>query len=149
MDDLCLHSSNIKSIFSTLIELVESGKRYRLIIKIWKDKRTIDQNSLSHMWYTDIAEQANQRLKTNSYTMNSVKHDLKEMFLGYEEIEHKNVITGELTKKLELIKTSDLDTGEMYFFLQQVETWSYQNGFKLRIPNDSEYRKLQLEQVAR
>ena len=148
MDDLCLHSSNIKSIFSTLIELVESGKRYRLIIKIWKDKRTIDQNSLSHMWYTDIAEQANQRLKTNSYTMNSVKHDLKEMFLGYEEIEHKNVITGELTKKLELIKTSDLDTGEMHFFLQQVETWSYQNGFKLRIPNDSEYRKLQLEQVA-
>lgn len=148
MDDLCLHSSNIKSIFSTLIELVESGKRYRLIIKIWKDKRTIDQNSLSHMWYTDIAEQANQRLKTNSYTMNSVKHDLKEMFLGYEEIEHKNVITGEITKKLELIKTSDLDTGEMHFFLQQVETWSYQNGFKLRIPNDSEYRKLQLEQVA-
>lgn len=148
MDDLCLHSSNIKSIFSTLIELVESGKRYRLIIKIWKDKRTIDQNSLSHMWYTDIAEQANKRLKTNSYTMNSVKHDLKEMFLGYEEIEHKNVITGELTKKLELIKTSDLDAGEMHFFLQQVEAWSYQNGFKLRIPNDSEYRKLQLEQVA-
>lgn len=148
MDDLCLHSSNIKSIFSTLIELVKSEKRYRLTIKIWKDKRTIDQNSLSHMWYTDIAEQANQRLKTNSYTMNSVKHDLKEMFLGYEEIEHKNVITGELTKKLELIKTSDLDTGEMHFFLQQVETWSYQNGFKLRIPNDSEYRKLQLEQVA-
>lgn len=148
MDDLCLHSSNIKSIFSTLIELVKSGKRYRLIIKIWKDKRTIDQNSLSHMWYTDIAKQANQRSKTNSYTMDSVKHDLKEMFLGYEEIEHKNVITGEITKKLELIKTSDLDTGEMHFFLQQVETWSYQNGFKLRIPNDSEYRKLQLEQVA-
>ena len=148
MDDLCLHSSNVKSIFSTLIELVKSGKRYRLIIKVWKDKRTIDQNSLSHMWYTDIATQANQRLKTNSYTMDSVKHDLKEMFLGYEEIEHKNVITGEITKKLELIKTSDLDTGEMHFFLQQVETWSYQNGFKLRIPNDSEYRKLQLEQVA-
>ena len=148
MDDLCLHSSNIKSIFSTLIELVKSEKRYRLTIKIWKDKRTIDQNSLSHMWYTDIAKQANQRLKTNSYTMDSVKHDLKEMFLGYEEIEHKNVITGEMTKKLELIKTSDLDIGEMHFFLQQVETWSYQNGFKLRIPNDSEYRKLQLEQVA-
>ncbi|MBC9130702.1 recombination protein NinB [Frischella sp. Ac13] len=148
MDDLCLHSSNIKSIFSTLIELVKSEKRYRLTIKIWKDKRTIDQNSLSHMWYTDIAKQANQRLKTNSYTMDSVKHDLKEMFLGYEEIEHKNVITGEMTKKLELIKTSDLDIGEMHFFLQQVESWSYQNGFKLRIPNNSEYRKLQLEQVA-
>ena len=148
MDDLCLHSSNIKSIFSTLIELVKSEKRYRLTIKIWKDKRTIDQNSLSHMWYTDIAKQANQRLKTNSYTMDSVKHDLKEMFLGYEEIEHKNVITGEMTKKPELIKTSDLDIGEMHFFLQQVESWSYQNGFKLRIPNNSEYRKLQLEQVA-
>lgn len=148
MDDLCLHSSNIKSIFNALIELVKSGKRYRLIIKIWKDKRTIDQNSLSHMWYTDIAKQANQRAKTNSYTLESVKKDFKEMFLGYEKVEHKNVITGEVTTTLELIKTSDLDTGEMYFFLQQIETWSYQNGFKLRISNDSEYRKLQLEQVA-
>lgn len=147
MDDLCLHSSNIKLIFNTLIELVKSGKRYRLIIKIWKDKRTTDQNSLSHMWYADIAKQANKRLKTDLYTMESVKKDFKEMFLGYEEVEHKNVITGEITTTLELIKTSGLDTGAMYFFLQQIEVWSYQNGFKLRIPKDSEYKKLQLEQV--
>ena len=148
MDDLCLHSINIKSIFSALIYLVKSGERYRLTIKIWKDKRTVDQNSLSHMWYSDIAKQANQRTKTNLYTMESVKKDFKEMFLGYEEVEHKNVITGEVTITSELIKTSELDTGEMYFFLQQIETWSYQNGFKLRIPKNSEYRKLQLEQVA-
>ncbi|MWN91308.1 hypothetical protein GQ597_11425 [Gilliamella sp. Pra-s65] len=148
MEDLCLHSSNIKTIFNTLANLVKSGKRYRLIIKIWREKRTIDQNSLSHMWYTDIAEQANQKGKTSLYTLESVKKDFKEMFLGYKEVEHKNVITGEITTTLELVKTSDLDAGEMHFFLQQIETWSYQNGFKLRIPNDSEYRKLQLEQVA-
>ncbi|MFQ1018002.1 recombination protein NinB [Gilliamella sp. BG7] len=148
MDDLCLHSSNIKTIFNTLANLVKSGKRYRLIIKIWREKRTIDQNSLSHMWYTDIAEQANQKGKTSLYTLESVKKDFKEMFLGYKEVERKNVITGEITTTLELVKTSDLDAGEMHFFLQQIETWSYQNGFKLRIPNDSEYRKLQLEQVA-
>ena len=82
MDDLCLHESNIKSIFTTLSELAKSGKRYRLIIKIWKDKRTIDQNSLSHMWYDDLAKQANARMKTNNYSMKSVKRDLKEMILS-------------------------------------------------------------------
>ena len=148
MDDLCLHESNIKSIVNTLLELAKSGKRYRLIIKIWKDKRSIDQNSLSHMWYDDLAKQANARTKTNNYTTESVKRDLKEKFLGYENVEHKNLLTGETTVTQRLRKTSELDTGEMHFYLQQIEVWASQNGFRLRIPNDSEYRKLQLEQVA-
>ena len=148
MDDLCLHETNIKSIVTTLSELAKSGKRYRLIIKIWKDKRTIDQNSLSHMWYDDLAKQANVKTKTNNYSMESVKHDLKETFLGYENVEHKNLLTGEITVKQQLRKTSELDTGEMHFYLQQIETWASQNGFRLRIPSDSEYQKLKLQQVA-
>ena len=148
MDDLCLHETNIKSIVTTLSELAKSGKRYRLIIKIWKDKRTIDQNSLSHMWYDDLAKQANVRMKTNNYTMKSVKHDLKEMFLGYEDVEHTNLLTGEITVKQQLRKTSKLDIGEMHFYLQQIEVWASQNGFRLRIPSDSEYQKLKIQQVA-
>lgn len=148
MDDLCLHETNIKSIVTTLSELAKSGKRYRLIIKIWKDKRSIDQNSLSHMWYDDLAKQANARTKTNNYSMESVKHDLKEMFLGYEDVEHINFLTGEVTVTQQLRKTSELDTGEMHFYLQQIEVWASQNGFRLRIPSDSEYQKLKLQQVA-
>ena len=148
MDDLCLHESNIKSICNTLLELAKSGKRYRLIIKIWKDRRTIDQNSLSHMWYDDLAKQANARTKTNNYTTESVKRDLKAAFLGYENVENKNLLTGEVTVIQQLRKTSELDTGEMHFYLQQIETWASQNGFRLRIPSDSEYQKLKLQQVA-
>lgn len=147
MDDLCLHETNIKSIFNTLLELAKSGKRYRLVIKIWKDKRSIDQNSLSHMWYDDLAKQANARTKTNNYTKESVKHDLKEMFLGYEDIEQINLLTGKITTEKHLKKTSELDIGEMHFYLQQIETWAIQNGFELRIPNDSEYQKLKIQQV--
>ena len=148
MDDLCLHETNIKSIVNTLSELAKNGKRYRLIIKIWKDKRTIDQNSLSHMWYDDLAKQANARMKTNNYSMKSVKRDLKEMFLGYEDVEHTNLLTGEITVKQQLRKTSKLDIGEMHFYLQQIEVWASQNGFRLRIPSDSEYQKLKMQQVA-
>ena len=111
MDDLCLHETNIKSIFNILLELAKSGKRYRLVIKIWKDKRSIDQNSLSHMWYDDLAKQANARTKTNNYTKESVKHDLKEMFLGYEDIEQINLLTGKITTEKHLKKTSELDIG--------------------------------------
>lgn len=147
MDDLCLHETNIKSIFNTLLELAKSGKRYRLVIKIWKDKRSINQNSLSHMWYEDLAKQANIRSKTNNYTTKSVKRDLKESFLGYEDVEHINLLNGKRTTKKQLRKTSKLDTGEMHFYLQQIETWAIQNGFELRIPNDSEYQKLKMQQV--
>ena len=102
MDDLCLHETNIKSIFNTLLELAKSGKRYRLVIKIWKDKRSINQNSLSHMWYEDLAKQANIRSKTNNYTTKSVKRDLKESFLGYEYVEHINLLNGKRTTKKQL-----------------------------------------------
>jgi hypothetical protein len=147
IEDVCLHKSNIKAVFKLLADLVLSDKRYRLIIKIWKDKRSIDQNSLSHMWYDDIAKQANRRSKEDVYTLESVKADFKKMFLGYQEVEHKNVITGEITTTQELVKTSELDVGEMHFYLQQIETWSYQNGFELRMPRDSEYQKIKNKQV--
>lgn len=147
MEDICLHKSNIKAVFKLLDDLVLSGKRYRLIIKIWKDKRSIDQNALSHMWYDDIAKQANKRIKEDVYTKESVKTDFKKMFLGYQEVEHKNVFTGEITTNLELIKTSELDVGEMHFYLQRIEAWSYQNGFELKIPNNSEYQILKNKQI--
>lgn len=147
MDDICLHESNIKSVFKTLSELVLSGKRYRIIIKIWKDKRSIDQNSLSHMWYADITKQGNERVGKVEFDIDNVKKDLKKAFLGYEVVRYTDVVTGEEKRVKRLKKTSELDSGEMHIYLQRIETWAYQNGFELRIPNDCEYRKLQDEQV--
>lgn len=147
MEEVCLHKSNIQIIHKKLIDLVESNKRYRLIVKEWKDKRSINQNDLSHMWYTEIANQVNQKLRKNVVDLNSVKFELKERFLGYEEVEHTSLFSGNKTVKMELVKTSELDKGSMHFYLQQIETWAYQNGLRLTIPNNSEYRKIQTEQV--
>ena len=147
MGEVCLHESNIKSIFKMLSELVLSGKRYRLVVKVWKDKRSIDQNSLSHMWYADITKQGNKRAGKNEFNEDDVKRDLKKAFLGYEVIESVDVVTGEKKRVKRLKKTSELDSGEMHIYLQKVEAWAYQAGFELRIPGDSEYRKLQERQV--
>lgn len=147
MQDKCLHKTTLNAITSYLSALTENGGRYRLIIKKWSDKRSINQNSLSHMWYEDITWQINNKLGKEAVTPESVKKDLKEMFLGYEEKEHTNVITGKTTYTHTLVKTSELDRESMHFYLQQVETWAYQNNLTLRIPNNSEYMKIKREQL--
>jgi len=42
--------------------------------------------------------------------------------------------------------TSDLDTGDMHFYLTQVEGWALSLGCKLTVPADSEYMNLKEKQ---
>lgn len=140
MDDLCLHSSNIKAIFQKLLELVASGKRYRIIIKIWKDKRSIDQNSLNWMWCTEIAEQA------NKYSEEVITaEDVHELYKGLFCPEKVKTVLG---VKVKVKSTKLLDTGEMHFYLNQIEYDAHSKGLTLTIPSNSEYKKLKDEQVA-
>lgn len=139
MDDLCLHQSNIKSIVKVLTDLVLSGKRYRIIIKIWKDKRSIDQNSLNWMWCTEIANQAN-KVSKEQLSAEDVHEYYKKRFCPEKE---KNVL-GEIVK---IRSTKLLDTGEMHFYLSQIEYDAGMKGLTLTVPNNSEYKKLQDEQV--
>ncbi|WP_392567122.1 hypothetical protein [Utexia brackfieldae] len=140
MDDLCLHESNIKSIFQKLTELVLSGKRYRIVIKVWKDKRTVDQNSLNWMWCTEIAQQANKH-STEEISPEDVHEFYKKMFCPEKE---KNVL-GQIVK---IKSTKLLDTGEMHFYLNQIEYDAHSKGLTLTIPANSEYKKLKDKQVA-
>ncbi|USS95775.1 hypothetical protein M5J15_00270 [Serratia symbiotica] len=85
---------------------------------------------------------------------------MKHTYLGYEEREMVDVVTGEKTVMLSLRHTADLDTGEMHFYLNQVEGWAlniYLNqvegwalniGCRLTVPADSEYNQLKNKQVA-
>ena len=71
---------------------------------------------------------------------------MKHSFLGYEDIESTDVVTGEVTITQELRHTSDLNTGDMHHYLTQVEAWAQGIGCLLTVPDNSEYRELQRKQ---
>jgi len=117
----------------------------------WKagSNRSINQNDLYWMWLGEICDQANVNLPYTYFNEEiqqeetiecMVKEELHEWmcheFLGYttKRIGRKDVT--------QLKGTSKLLKGEMYFFMQQVDAWSHQKGYKLTIPDDSEYMKL-------
>lgn len=71
---------------------------------------------------------------------------MKHTFLGYEEKVRINLITGEKVVVRELIKTSNLDTGAMHYFMGEVEKWAFEKGCLLTIPSNSEYMRLKEKQ---
>jgi len=124
---------------------------YGFIKLEWKagSNRSINQNDLYWMWLGEICDQANVNLPytyLNEETQQEEtiecmsKEELHEWmcheFLGYVT---KRIGRKEVTQ---LKGTSKLLKGEMYFFMQQVDAWAHQKGYKLTIPDDSEYMKL-------
>ncbi|MDQ9199390.1 YbcN family protein [Cronobacter sakazakii] len=146
-DGVRLHKTNFAAIGQQLQPLLEDGECYRLIIKPWRDSRSLSQNALAHMWFSEISAYLIKRGKSFA-SPEWVKDALKHSYLGYEEREMTDVITGEKTTIRSLRHTSDLDTGEMHFFLTQVEGWALNIGCRLTIPEDSEYAQLRAKQEA-
>jgi len=144
-EGLRLHRSNFNAIGQQLQPLLESGDCYRLILKPWKEKRSLNQNSLSHMWYGEISEYLIKSGRADA-SPEWVKRNLKKTYLGCEQVEYTDFVTGEKVSTWEPRHTSSLDTGEMHFFLNQVERWCAQFGLALTIPADSEYQKLKDKQ---
>lgn len=145
--DFCLHKSTLGQFTKQLFELISTGKRYRVKISEWRDKRSIPQNSLQHMWYAEISAYLIKRGKPFA-SPEWVKDAMKHTFLGYEEREMVDVKTGDKTAVRSLRHTSKLDTGDMHFFLSQVEMWAAEFGLALTIPNGCEYSNLKQKQVA-
>ncbi|ELY4607645.1 YbcN family protein [Cronobacter turicensis] len=146
-DGVRLHKTNYAAIGQQLQPLLEDGECYRLIIKPWRDSRSLSQNALAHLWFEEISDYLTKRGKAFASPA-WVKDALKHSYLGYEEREMTDVITGEKTTIRSLRHTSDLDTGEMHFFLTQVEGWALNIGCRLTIPEDSEYAQLRAKQEA-
>ena len=140
-DGIRLHKSNFSAIGQQILPMLDSGETYRLIIKPWREKRSLNQNALSHMWYSEISDWLIRRGKDFA-SPEWVKDAMKHTYLGYVEREMVDVGTGETTLIRSLRHTSDLDTGDMHFYLTQVEGWALSLGCKLTVPADSEYMKL-------
>ena len=144
-DGIKLHRGNFTAIGRQIQPYLEEGKCFRMVLKPWREKRSLSQNALSHMWYSEISEYLISRGKTFA-TPAWVKDALKHTYLGYETKDLVDVVTGDITTIQSLRHTSDLDTGEMHIFLTKVEAWCAQFGLALTIPHGCEYQQLQQKQ---
>lgn len=144
-DGIRLHKSNFNAIGQQILPMLDSGETYRLIIRPWREKRSLNQNALSHMLYSEISDWLIRRGKDFA-SPEWVKDAMKHTYLGYVEREMVDVVTGETTVIRSLRHTSDLDTGDMHFYLTQVEGWALSLGCKLTVPADSEYMNLKEKQ---
>lgn len=142
-----LHNGNFAAIGQHLQPYLANGDTYRLILKPWREKRSLSQNSLSHMWYSEISEYLITRGKTFA-TPEWVKDAMKHTYLGYESKDRVDVVSGEVTTVQSLRHTSELETGEMYIFLCKVEAWAMNIGCHLTIPQSCEYQQLRDKQEA-
>ncbi|MEJ6330857.1 YbcN family protein [Klebsiella pneumoniae] len=147
VDGIKLHRGNFAAIGQQIQPLLDAGQCFRLQVKPWREKRSLSQNALSHMWYTEISEYLFKSGRTDA-TPDWVKRNLKKTYLGSVEVTYTDFITGEKTTTWEPRHTSDLDTGEMHIFLCKVEAWCAQFGLALTIPHGCEYQQLQQKQEA-
>lgn len=145
LENFCLHESTKKLFDSNINELLQNHPKLSVTIKPYRKKRSLSQNSLSHVWYKEISDyliKAGRPFCTEAW----VKESLKATYLGFESTEYTDVLTGEKTQREALRHTSKLDKGEMHYFLQQIESWCAQFGLILTTPDDCEYMKLKREQ---
>ncbi len=142
--DFCFHESNKSQAWEILKETLQTKQPHRIIIKPWKNKRSLSQNATAHMWFGEISRY----LISNGakYSPEEVKEMLKHTFLGYEVIEIMDVTTQLIERVRTLKRTSKLDTGDMFQFMERVEQWAASIGCFVTIPDNSEYMKLKQEQ---
>ena len=96
VDGIKLHRGNFAAIGQQIQPLLDAGQYFRLQVKPWREKRSLSQNALSHMWYTEISEYLIARGKTFA-TPEWVKDAMKHTYLGYESKDRVDVVSGEVT----------------------------------------------------
>ncbi|HAU5603708.1 TPA: hypothetical protein JD320_002904 [Citrobacter koseri] len=147
VDGIKLHRGNFAAIGQQIQPLLDAGQCFRLQVKPWREKRSLSQNSLFHMWMTEISEYLIKSGRTDA-TPEWVKRNLKKTYLGSEEVTYTDFVTGKKETTWEPRHTSSLDTGEMHIFMVKVEMWCAQFGLSLTIPSSCEYQQLRDKQEA-
>ncbi len=113
-----------KEMVKSYVESLPDNKCYEIIVKQHRERRTLPQNSLFHLWCKCIEDETGQDAE-------SVKRVTKEMFLGYNEVD----VFGR--KSYELTSTTKLNTLQMSQFMNKVQAWASSDlGIVLPIPED-------------
>lgn len=113
-----------KEAVKAYLDRLPDGKHYDVVVKLHREKRTLSQNNLFHLWCSCIADETGEDKAR-------IKILLKEMFLGYKEYG----LFGH--KTFSLPSTSALDTKQMSEFMNKVQVWaSAEMGILLPVPED-------------
>lgn len=147
MNEFKLTLASSVYVTSQLIDLARSNKTYRVVVSEWREKRSLSQNALQHVIYSDISEYLIS--KGRKYcTQDWVKSALKNQFLGWTETEFTDLNTGEITKRQVLRSTKDLDVGESCHYTAQILDWAQSIGCNIKIPAKCKYRDMLNKQNA-
>jgi len=114
---------------------LDDGIRQVKITIDYGDNRSLPQNDLFHMWCNEFAKGLTDLGRPCDEK--EAKLFLKSKFLGFE-----NLKVGKMEIKEQLRETSKLNSGEMYFFMEEV--WQYAAttfGIYLTVPVDSQFAK--------
>lgn len=107
----------------------------------YKNPRSLSQNALFHIWARELAVYfVGRGSNPETTTEENMKLYCKQQFLGFEDI-----IVGKTVIPAQLRKTSKLDKGEMYHFMDKIYHWGIEVGCVLSLPDDSEFVKLRNE----
>ena len=97
----------------------------------FSDRRSINQNSLFHLWCAEMSMHFSQKVPVSAEDMKTI---LKNNFLGLED-----VVIGNTIIPAQLKSTRKLLKGEMHQFMEQVFHWGIDHGVTLTYPQESEF----------
>ena len=134
MKEFKLNISSLGYLVAELTKIVTTSpnKSFRVSIKLWRESRSLSQNNLYWRWLTEIAKQ---------WEVSNDPEILHEIFKKYYCPE--KVINEHVSIK----STKKLDVGEMHFYLNKIEIFCLDRGFKITIPDSSEYQQLKEKQI--
>lgn len=136
MIELKITLANLGYLITELTKALQAtGKPHRVIIKEWRESRSLSQNSLYWKWLDEINKQA--PLKCDAKIPGSeMWHEVfKKYYCPVKSIKNNHA-------EMQIKSTKALDVGEMTFYLNKIESWCIDRGVTLTIPPDSEYYKL-------
>ena len=138
------NKQRIDEVFANLkqhiLDTWDWAKPLALQVKPYEGKRSLDQNSLFHVWIREmVAHFKPARPELDEEEMKSI---VKYRFLGTESIK-----AGKIMIENQLRHTSKLKRGEMYHFMEQVNQWCLDLGLNLTVPDDSEFMQIRRSQA--
>lgn len=102
---------------------------WHVTVKPYKKNRSLDQNSLLHMWIQDIANETGNEVGV-------VKEYLRMKYLAPAPKEWKDPLTGEINIIETPRSTTTLTVHEMTAFLNHIQQFSLDMGIALRDPEE-------------
>lgn len=111
---------------------IDENSPFVVEIKPYVKKRSLDQNSLLHMWIGEIASQTGNEPET-------VKEYLREKYIQPVFTEWKCPETGLYRPKAVPRSTTTLNVSEMSEFLNRIDAWASGYGLTLSQPIDLMY----------